>query len=230
MGEGGKPKRSKASDLTVEVTNFSVPTWQSVVMHEEETRFYKGHPPPDMGAEAIQAGKVGRFLVGTHHSKATGMTHPYVFSSTVGTEYLYPCHPSDGLIFPPELGTPSVEYSFHSQLPSDLSILYTRPEEKDLRYPCIARTEGGRLFFVAPVRGDGSQVVELMSEEESMMTATVRAAVLYYVYGFLEQPKWAEALSEVLPYLNDTIALAQVRMQHVTRWQFKSSRTRPLYA
>lgn len=230
MGEGTSPKRAKPSDLIVEVTNFSVPTWQSVVMHGEDTRFYKGHPPPDMATETIVAGKEARFLVGTHRSASTGMTHPYVVGGPVGTEYLYPCEPSEGLAFPPTLGTPFVEYDFNPKLPTDLSVMYEKPDEGDARYPCIVRTAAEKMFFVAPIRGDGSQVVELMGEGEDVMTATVRAAVLYYVYGSLENPQWVAALAEVLPYLNDTIALAQVRMQHVTRWQFKNSRTRPLYA
>jgi hypothetical protein len=230
MGEGTTPRRASPDELTVEIVQFSVPTWQSVVIHEEDTRLYKGSPPPDVGSEVLRAGKEARLLAGTHRSAKTGMTHPYVVGSPVGASYVYPCEPTKGLIFPPALGTPFIEYDFHRDLMPNLSVMYRMEEEKGLRYPCIVRTAGGKLFFVAPIRGDGSQIVELMDDSEDVMTATVRAAVLYHIYGSLENPEWGAALAEALPYLNDTNELVHARMAHVTKWQFKNSRTRPLYA
>lgn len=231
MGEGKPPRRSKPTDLSVEVIQFSVPTWESVIVHESETRAYRGHPPPDMAAECHEAGKEARLIAATHHARSTGLTHPYAIGSPAGMDYIYACEPEVEEPLLSHLPKIEFQYVFNSAAPPDLSVLYAQQDgEEDTRFPYLLRTTGDNMYFVAPIRNGKTQIVQVTDDGEDVMAATVRAAVLYYMYGALEHPHWIASLAEAMPYLTDTEAIVNARMQHVTKWRFKTSRTRPLYA
>lgn len=230
MGERTDPRRANPSDLTVEVVQFSVPNWESVIIHEEDTHTYRGHPPPNMAASCFEAGKEGRLIAGVHHSKASGRTHPYVIGSTAGLRYLYACEPrgTDALsIFkrPPEH-----RYVFSTECPEDLSILYEEQGEEGSPHPYVIGFPDNVAFFVAPTRGGAGGIVQVSSEDEPPIAAAVRIAALYFMYGSLVTPQWPPLLSEVLPYFDDTPAITNTRADHIAKWQFKNSRTRPLFA
>jgi hypothetical protein len=224
MGTGRRPHHNFS--VAVTSTQFTVPTWSAVMEHEEEEKTWLGFPPPDLLPEVVDAHKAGRMMAATFTTGLTGLVHPYAIGGPVGIWYCYATSP---VVRPgDDVGTIARQYGFSTVgPPPDLTVEYTLEEDDE---PEIVITDKGRWFLRSPTPGPEWRLIELRSHEESPMAALIRGAVAWHTLLALSHPEYQPALAEALPYNSDSPEIVTTRLIHISRWQFKTSRTRPLFA
>jgi hypothetical protein len=226
MGTGASRPQHGFS-VAVTSTQFTVPTWSAVLEHEEEEKAWLGFPPPDMLPEVVAAHKAGRMMAATFTTGLTGLVHPYAIGGPVGLWYCYATEPTVEL--GASIGVVARQYGFSTVgPPPDLTVEYTLDEEDVLTNLVVTKNQ--RWFLTAPAPNGKRRMIELRHTDESPMAAVIRMAVVWHVLYASDDANRLLALSEALPYDLDTPAIATTRIEHITRWQFKSSRTRPLFA
>jgi hypothetical protein len=233
MGEGMRPRNR--SPIVVTSAHFRVPNWSSVIELDDELLSWGGSPPPNLLAESTRATMAGNMVAATF-TTATDTIHPFAVCGPSNVMYCYAMTPSEGL--PPSLGTPERQYILLPDVPPpDLSVQYdisgARDGEESFIIITSVPTVYGRVnrwFLESPSTGGKKHLLELTQPEESPMSGMVRATVAWNVLKATRDPDHLQSLAGILPYELDSPEVADARISHIAQWQFKTSRTRPLYA
>ena len=216
--------------MMITSTEFSVPTWEQVVEHPETETRWPLTPSPNLEDATEDAVRTGRMLIARRHEEVVPAPlgegdHPYAVGLASGVLYAYQSVPSDE----DEIvgyGRVTKRYGFHPIPPVNLNALHEF-EDEDMTFHVLV-TEEGNVVMMLHRGGDKAHIVIVSQPGEPITVSLMRSAVAFEVLAPLTLR--GHPYSDVLPYDIDTPQVAYQRVGHVVKWQFKTSRTRPLFA
>lgn len=210
---------------------FSVPTWEQVIEYPETENRWPLKPSPDLTLVTTHAVQMGRMLIARRHEEVVPAPlgeqgdHPYAVGLASGVLYAYQSAPfdEDEIV---GYGRVTTRYGFHPVPPANPNALHEFADD-DMTFHLLVTEEGNVVMMLHKYEGKAHIVIVSQPGEPSTVSL-MRAAVAFEVLAPLTLR--GHPYSPVLPYDIDTPQVAYQRVGHVVKWQFKTSRTRPLFA
>lgn len=212
--------------IRIRTVPISIPEWERVTIHANEEAFRPGEPVPDLHDLCEEALISHRLLIATYSisdEQIAGqeVDHPLAVSGAPGPYYAYRDEPDKRTH--EAIGPLIRTYGFYPEPPVSLDQSYDyEPDEAEFEI-AITRGEQYALLMEAD---DVHYVLPVGAPGDSMISIMARVAAAVFVLNGLD----GIYAQDILPYTKDTQQIAAARLAHITRWQFETSRSRPLYA
>lgn len=207
---------------TVRTVPISVPSWTHVTIHITEEHRYPADPVPDLGEACEEALIERRLLVGMYRLDDEGDTeHPFMVSGAAGPYYAYRDDDTDR--HHPQIGRLASTYGFWQAPPARLDVAYDY-DHKDADFEIAIDTAGQHVLLMEAA--EKPYALALGAPGDSLLSVMARVSAAVFVLDNLD----GIYAADVLPYTKDTRPIATARLAHILRWQFETSRIRPLYA